>query len=234
MNKNLAILNFALAICLSANAQEFLTPTNTFSHEKTAYVTLVDGTELEGTLDDVDRKKGMIESITIVNSSGEKRELQAESVEHMYLPPSGFDELQKAGNLASDVQKWNDEKLNQDLFGNGYAYFELGEVMVKKEKHKLLMQLLNPSFSKTIKVYYDPLEKSTGSFSYGGLTLAGGTAKSYYVRKTDGEMVRLEKKNYEEEFGSLYEKCPSLVEKYPDGKWRDLAQHVIAYSACLE
>ena len=83
-------------------------------------------------------------------------------------------------------------------------------------------------------MFYDPLENSTGSFSYGGLTLAGGIAKSYYVRKTDGEMIRLAKKNYEKEFASLYEKCPALAEKYPDGKWRDLAEHIIVFSDCAE
>ncbi len=234
MKDRIALLFITLATCFNAFSQEFLTPTNTFSHEKTAYITLVDGTELEGTIDDVDRKKGMIESIRLIDTDGKEHDLESESVQHMYLPPSGLDQLQKAGNLMADAQKWNDEKLNQDLFSNGYAYFELGEVMIKKEKQKLLMQLLNPSFSKAIKVYYDPLEKSTGSLSYGGLTLAGGIAKSYYVRRTDGEMIRLEKKNYEKEFGSLYEKCPSLVEKYPDGKWRDLAKHVIAFSECVE
>lgn len=234
MKTRITLYSIMLVFGLSANAQDFLSPSNTFSHEKTAYLKLVDGTEIEGTIDDIDRKKGLIKFIKIIDNDGKEHELQPEMVSHMYIPPSGFDKVQKAGNFLSDAQKWNDEKLNQDLFSKGYAYFELGEVKIKKETQKLLMQLLNPSFSKKIKVYYDPFAKQTAGLGVGGVNLTGGIAKSYFVRKTGGEMIKLEKKNYEEEFNSLYEKCPSLVEKYPDGKWRDLAEHIVEFSECVD
>lgn len=234
MKSRIIICLFFFAAGLNASAQEFLTPSNTFSHEKMAYLTLSDGTEIEGTIDDIDRKKGLIKLIKVIDSEGKKHELQPEMVSHMYLPPSGLDNVQKAGSFVSDAQRWNDQKLNQDLFSKGYAYFESGEVKIKKDTQILLMQLLNPSFSRMIKVYYDPFANQTAGLGVGGLNLTGGIAKSYFVRKTGGEMIKLEKKNYEKEFNSLYEKCPSLVEKYPDGKWRDLAMHIVEFSNCVE
>ena len=67
----------ALALCCTliygnVLAQQLRSPTNTFSHQKMAYITLVDGTEVEGTIDDVDRKKGLIEFIKIIDASGKE------------------------------------------------------------------------------------------------------------------------------------------------------------------
>ncbi len=45
------------------------------------------------------------------------------------------------------------------------------------------MQLVNPRFSKVISVYSDPFAKETSSIGIGGLKLAGGIAKSYYLKK---------------------------------------------------
>ena len=39
------------------SAQQLLSPSFTYSHSKTAYITLTDGTEITGTIKDIDRKK---------------------------------------------------------------------------------------------------------------------------------------------------------------------------------
>jgi len=121
-----------IAFLLQVNAQEFLTPSNTFSHKQTSYVTLKDGTEKKGTLSNIDRKKGLIKLITI-----------------------------------------------------GIA----------------------------------------------GVTLAGGNAKSYYV-KTEGESVayKLTKKGYKKEFKPYWTKCSAVTEKFTDVKWTELPKHIVEYS----
>jgi hypothetical protein len=231
--KNKAVLFLiALVIYCSSYAQEFLSPSNTFSHEQTAYIVLTDGTEIQGTIDDIDRKKGLIKFIKITDTEGKVHELQPEAVKNMYIPPSGLDKVQKAANFASDTQKWNNEKLNEDLFSKGYSYFELGNVEIKKETQKLLMQLLNPSFSEKIKVYYDPFANSTSSLGIGGINVVGGIAKSYYVAYSDEKMIKLDKKSYEDRFSDLYQGCAPLLEKFPDPKWRDFAEHITAFSDC--
>ena len=52
--------------------QEFLQPSDAFSHKEITYINLADGTELQGTIDDIDRKKGLIEEIVIKDGNGKK------------------------------------------------------------------------------------------------------------------------------------------------------------------
>jgi len=221
-----------IAFLLQVNAQEFLTPSYTFSHKKTSYVTLKDGTEKKGTLSDIDIKKGLIKKITIVDdATGKKLKLKAQDVSSMYLVPSGFDKLTKATSFLKDAQKWNNDKLNQDFLSQGYVYFENSNVKIKKKVLPMLMQLLNPDFSNHVKVYHDPMAKQTASVGIGGVTLAGGDAKSYYV-KIEGESTAylLTRKDYKKEFKPFWTKCPAVTEKFTDAKWTDLPKHIVEYT----
>ncbi|WP_010523062.1 hypothetical protein [Aquimarina agarivorans] len=132
--KTNCIISIILLICFQLSAQDFLSPSFTFSHKKTSYITLADGSEIEGIIKDIDRKKGLIEYIKIQDGSKKKHKLKPEQVKFMYLPPSGFDKLSKLTNFLTDTQKWNDEKLNQDFLNKGYVYFELADVLIKKKK----------------------------------------------------------------------------------------------------
>ena len=232
--KKIIILVLSITLYGNVFSQQFISATNTFSHQKTAYITLADGSEIEGSIDNINRKKGLIEFIKLIDANGKAYNLKSEEIQHMYLPPTNFDHLQKSARVIGDVQKWNDEKLNQDILNNGYAYFELAEVKLKTENKKLLMQLLNPSFSKKLKVYYDPFASTTSSFSIGDLSLVGGIAKSYYVSSEDNIAFKLSKKSYDKEFKTFFKNFNLLQEKYPDPNWRDLPEHIIIFSDCSE
>ena len=233
MIKKVLFFTLISAFLSQVNAQDLLSPSYGFSHKKTSYITLMDGTEIKGTIKDLDREKGLIENVKIKDGNGEKHKLDADEIKYMYLPPSGLDKLSTALDMMTDVQKWTDEKLDQDLLNQGYAYFELSNVKVKKKEKKLLMQLLNPSFSKKVKVYHDPYAKETASAGVGGVTVAGGKAKSYYIKIGNDAAYKVQKKRYDEEFKPLWDKCKSLVKKYSKNiKWNDLAQHVLDYSNC--
>ena len=117
-------------------AQELLSPSFSFSHKKTAYITLLDGTEIKGNIKDIDRKKGLIDFIKLKDGSGKKHKLNPDKIKHMYLPPSGVDKLGKALDFVTDVQKWQDEKLEQDLLNQGYIYFESTDVKIKKKNRR--------------------------------------------------------------------------------------------------
>ncbi|MFT3739299.1 MAG: hypothetical protein QM786_11115 [Breznakibacter sp.] len=222
----------ALVFAIYCNAQQLLSPSFTFSHNKTAYVTLNDGTELKGTLKDIDRKKGLIKFVNLEDGTGKKHKLKPETIKYMYLPPSGVDKLSKAASFLTDMQKWNNEKMDQDLLNQGYVYFENTKVKIKKKEFTLLMQLLNPSFSRVVKVYHDPLAKSTASIGAGPVTLAGGDAKSYYIKIGEDAAFLVEKKNYKKEFVPLWKSCANVKEKYPEVKWTQLADHIITYTEC--
>jgi|TARA_B110000259_G_scaffold172414_1_gene204819 hypothetical protein len=45
---------------MGLNSQQLLTPSFGFSHKKTSYITLTDGTEINGTIKDIDRKKDLL------------------------------------------------------------------------------------------------------------------------------------------------------------------------------
>ncbi|MBK8556213.1 MAG: hypothetical protein IPL65_10810 [Lewinellaceae bacterium] len=226
----LATLALLLALCSSLNAQKFLEPNFTFSHKKSAYITLADGKMIEGEIDDIDRQKGLIDEIKIKDANGKKYKLKPEDVKFMYLPPSGFDKFSGAYDFISDATKVEDTDLDKDIIGKGYTYFEQATVLIKKKETKLLVQLLNPSFSSKIKVYHDPYAKETTSFGVAGVTLAGGDAKSYYVSKAGGTAERLFKKNYTESLGMLYGDCASFQKAVSaDTRWTDFEKHVFEY-----
>ncbi|MFC0075889.1 hypothetical protein ACFFLS_02470 [Flavobacterium procerum] len=233
MKKTLLLIMLFFAFT-ATKAQDLIAPSYGFSHSKTAYITLADGTELSGTIRDIDRDKGLIEFIKLQDAAGKKHKLKPEDIKYMYLPPSGLDNLGKKLDFISDFKQWNDDKLNQEYIKEGYAYFETAEVKIKKKTSKLLMQLLNPAFSKEFKIYCDPYAKETASLGVGGVKFVGGDAKSYYVAKKNAPAFLLKKKEYKKEFPTLWEGCDQLISSTPEPKWTDLTKHAITFSECAE
>lgn len=56
-------LLLACLTTISLQAQNFLRSFETVSHKKATYLTMEDGTEIEGTVKKLDRKKGLIEEV---------------------------------------------------------------------------------------------------------------------------------------------------------------------------
>lgn len=192
-----------------------------------------DGSEIKGTLKDIDRKDGLIKFVKIVDGAGVKHKLKPTSIKYMYLPPSGIDKLAKATSFVKDAKKWNNEKLNQDFLNQGYIYFETTDVKIKKKAKPLLMQLLNPTFCKEVKIYHDPHAKKTTSMGVAGVTLAGGLAKSYYIQlSTDPAAYMIKKKKYKKEFSALWNKCSDLSGLTDGVRWENLTDHIIQFTEC--
>ena len=232
MQKNILFILFAL-LSVQLSAQQLLSPSYSFSHKKTSYITMADGSEIKGNLKDIDRKKGLIKYVKIKDGSGKKHKLKPDNIKHMYLPPSGLDKYMKATSFLTNAQKWNDQKLDQDLLNQQYVYFENTNVKIKKKQRPMLMQLLNPTFSSKVKVYHDPLAKHTQSIGVGSVTVAGGNAKSYYVQAgSDEAAYRLKKNRYKKEFTPMWDDCKTVIGKYTQIRWSDLTQHIIDYTEC--
>ena len=211
--------------------QNFLDGNFTFSKKKESYITLADGTELKGTIQNIDRKKGLIEEIKIKDGKGKKIKLKPEEVKFMYIAPSNYDKFSNAYSKLDDMSELaKDRSLNQSYIKDGYAYFESTEVMIKKKKMTLLLQLLNPGFGSKIKVYFDPYAKETMSVGIAGMKVAGGNAKSYYFKKGDNVAFRMFKKNYEEEINNLYGDCPDLKKEFNKKMgWVYVEKHIFFY-----
>lgn len=223
-------LTFVAFTALSLSAQRFLEPSESFSPKKISYLHMSDGTVQEVYLKSYKRVKGLIKEVKVEDKDGNKVKIAPEDIQFMYLPQSGFDKFAKDMDFLTDVQKWDNKEIDQAKVADGYIYFELAEVEVKKEKRKLMMQLLNPSFCSQIKVYHDPLASETTSVGLGGFTMAGGDDKSYYVSVRKGTAFNLEKKEYKEIFSKVFGFCTPLKEKYPDVRWADFAEHVYEHS----
>ena len=231
MKKQIVIIALLL-FTMASYAQELLSPAFTFSHKKTSYVTLLDETEIQGTIKDIDRKKGLIKYVNIKDGSGKKHKLKSEEIKFMYLMPSGLDKLGTKMNFLKDIKKWGDDKLNSDFLSIGYVYFELADVKVNKKNLKLQMQLLNPGFSKAVKIYHDPFAKETTSLKVGGFKVAGGIAKSYYVAKGNQPAYRFYKKDYRKAFTPMWKSCKKVERAHKNKHWADLVKHVITFTEC--
>lgn len=230
--KNIKLLLAALAISFTAQvgAQSFTPGMDGFSSKKPAKITLKDGTEVQGLIKKLKRKKGNFVSITIENDNG-KVEYLSDKIQHMYLAPSGLQKMVSAIETATTVDKWSKTDLDPGLMKDGYAFFETTEFKKKKKVFTGILQLVNTSSAGDIRVYFDPLASEGASFSPGGITVAGGLDKSYYVKQGDAPAVYYTKKEYKKEGAKLYGDCKEAVEKYnaSESVWKEFPIHVQTY-----
>jgi len=233
--KKLLFTLATITLSYGASAQSFAVPLDGFSKKKTSYLHMEDGTVKEGLLGGFKRAKGQIETVKMKSESGGKIKIDPAQIKFMYIPPSNLGKLAAANNRAGNISKWNaPSNMDSTLMGDGYVYFEKMTTQIKKKKTEdLMLQMLNASFSGKIKVFYDPFAKETMGVSVGGVTVAGGLDKSYYVHKvgSDGPAFKLEKKNYKEQFAELFGDCDEFMAKYGDDiKWSDLETHIYEYT----
>lgn len=230
--KKVSLFIVLLIATNSIFAQSFIPAFDRFSSKEIAYIYLENGTKVEGTIDDIDRKKGLIEEITI-QPTGEKKKksFKPEDIKTMYLPASGYFKLVNSLDQAFDAQKWKNNDVNMEIISKGYAYFEKQKVQIKNDTQDLLMQMVNPAFSSKIKVFHDPLAQESMSFGYAGITMAGGDDKSYYVQVGREVAKRLKKKDYDDEYMKLYKDCPDLLKKLKeDHRWTNFDKHLVEYT----
>jgi len=223
---------------LNLNAQKFSIPLEGFSRQKTAYLTMSDGTTFEGTLSGFKRTKGLIETVKMKDAKGEKLKIDPSDINYMYLAPSDLAKFGAALEQINNANNWDKETnstINSDLMKEGYVYFEKVPTKIKKKTEDLMLQLMNPSFSGKIKVYHDPFAKETMGVAVGGVTLAGGLDKSYYIRKEGDETAyRLFKNDYKDQFETLFGDCPEFMAKYSKSiKWSDLETHIYEYTEMM-
>jgi hypothetical protein len=227
------IAAFSLMLAMATTAQTFAPAFNGFSKKKPTYITLKDGTELTVNLKSLKYKKGLIDDLKIIDENGEKVKINPEEISHMYVPPSNIAKFNQMVDAATDVTKIADNELSSEHLKDGYLYMESSNVQIKKKKTQYCMlQLMNPAFSKMVKVYNDPYAAESASVGVGGMTVAGGLDKSYYI-KIEGEDVakRIKKKEYKKDMEEIFTKCPDVVSKYgADPSWSEFEQFIYEYT----
>jgi hypothetical protein len=89
MKKTLFFLASFSCVSLATLAQSFIPAFDRFSGKDIAYIYLEDGSKIEGTIDDIDRRKGLIEEVTILPTDQKKKlKLEPKDIKTMYLPAS--------------------------------------------------------------------------------------------------------------------------------------------------
>lgn len=227
------LITIMLIIVTTAGLSQSFSPAfDRFSGSKTAYLNLEDGSKIEGTIEDFDRKKGLIEEVTIKETAnGKKIKLTPDKIKNMYIPPSNVAKLAEASDYLTEVSRWeSDASLDKDILGKGYAYFEKVQMKVGKKVMPIIAQLMNPAFNAKIKVYQDPLARETTGIGFAGVDVVGGDDKSYYVQVGSEIGFRLFKKNYDEEFARMFKDCPSFSEKIKNPTWSDLEKNIYDYT----
>lgn len=230
-SKIILLIVFLGGFMLNLSAQEFIDGSSGFSRKKDSHFILKDGTKITGLLHKWGVKKGLITEITVKTEDGKKTKIEPSKIDHMYLIPSGLDNMARGMKIGTNVNRWKaDSGINKGFIEEGYVLFESTEFQIKKKKMQVLGQLVNPGFSSPVKVYFDPFANETMSVGVGGLTVAGGIAKSYYVKKGDGTAVKFTKKEYDKAFETIYDNCVELAKEYEELAWRDFAKHLYFYS----
>ena len=212
--------------------QKLLPGVYTFSKSKITYITLMDGTQVQGTVKDIDRTKGLIKNIKIKSEAGEVTQYDATQIMEMYIAPSSWDNFSKVFDFMYDPGQWDNQTYKQNLLTDGYVIFEQAEVEVGLKNRVLLLQLLNPSFSSKIKVYMDPWADETASVNIGGFKVAGGDKKSYYVKDGARPAFNLKKIDYKNNFIALFGDCEKMVPLKEKAKWTKFEDHLWQFAHC--
>jgi len=226
-------LSIFFAMSLSGQNQYLTTAIDGFSKKKTSYLTLNDGTEIEGTIKKIKRAKWLFEEIHLILEDGKKEKISADKIKSMYFPQSGMDKFGKFMDKGSDATAWSaNNDLNQEKLKDGYAYFESTDCYYKKKKSKvLLLQLLNPSFAGKVKVFHDPGASEGGGMKIGGLKVTKDFDKSYYIKTGDDPAYKLKKKNYKDQAGEIFSGCSDFLNSIKDDlNWKKIGETLYNYS----
>lgn len=230
--RTLMTLTLLLSAALWLQAQQFSPYFLEFSRKKTAYITLDDGTELQGNIKAFDWKDGLLKKIKFEDLNGNKVKMKPEQIKHLYVVPTGIAKVSASYDFLTDAKNWDGgNDLDKDIMGKGYVYLEKTKVRMGKKTRELIMQLANPTVAGRVRVYHDPEAKETRSLGIAGIDLVGGNKKSYYLKLGTDAAFLLKKRHYDDEFNLIFKGCPELIEKYGDNpRWEDFEKHVYEYA----
>lgn len=226
------MLKHLLTLCLlqglflvSASAQQFLPPIERYSGSKPGYLVLKTGERVEFTLDDLDRKRGLIVNVAGKTADGKKFSYSAEQIQELGLTPSDYAKLASISESTRSIAKMQRNQVNESARNLVLFYNE----QLDEPRREALLQLVNPGFESRIRVYNDPFAAETMGVGFAGVQVTGGMDKSFYVR-ANGKTFRLKKKDYDKAFVDLFSSCKGLMTKYgKDFAWRDFCYHVFMF-----
>lgn len=237
--KSKSMNNFKWALCVlslgmysSFFSQSLMPSQVTISKKKPIYIETSKGEQLDVTLKSAKVKKGLIKLLKVEKKDGAKMKLTASDIRLMYAAPIGIEKFVNKVDFLTDIEKWGDGKIKSDYLNQGYGYFEQSRVIIKKKERTLLLQLLNPSFCKVVKIYNDPFAKKSTGVGV-GLVGVGRNSTSFYIKRiTDESAYLIKKSKYKKTFEKLWESCDRVSNMYPKAKWKEIPSHIVTFTEC--
>lgn len=225
MKKPFLLIALFLLTVANVYCQQFLPPVERFSTKKAGYLITKDDKRIDFILDDLDRKKGLIIKVEGKPTDGGKKfVLKADQIKELAIPGSDWAKFAALSESTRSVAKMKNTKAKE--FNRELIYFY--QEYLEDRKITALMQIINPDFSSKIIAYDDPFAAETMGVGVAGIQLTGGISKSFYL-KVDGKVKRYFKKDYDDDFKTLFGNCPDLLTKYKGFAWRDLPQHLFFF-----
>lgn len=139
----------------------------------------------------------------------------------MFMAPSGLEKLTQQFDFFNHATKWSKSAATKYL-NIGYIMNtnQMISLKNKKKETEFLMQVVNPKSSRHIEVFSDPWAKRKRSMGIDGMKLAGGIAKSYYIKKGGEKVLWLTKKDFNKHFKVLFMDNDKFKTKYTGHKFR--------------
>lgn len=164
-----------------------------------AVVTLIDSSQLVGTLSSAYLVNGNLTDVVLVFQDESKQKFKANdmiSIKIRSSKPTVFSLQDESGAI---VKK----------FYNSQYVFEHPLKSSKKVSPEMV-QLLNPAFDKKIKIYSDPSGQSW-SLDINGARRADDVVNSYSVTKNNKTII-IKRSSYKEDFKKLFGDCDKMKE----------------------
>ena len=224
---NISVLLLLLS-SFGVSGQGFIKPV-TIPWSRECHLTLNHGKQLRGVIRTAVFVGGSVRSLSVKLEDGTVQKYKAEDVKRLMIK---FGELAKIETMMEStisIQELIETDFNE-IIEREYIIYEQALLPKKKDKYALL-QLLNPGFDNSIKVYENPSGQESGTMSVGDVTITGGRKISYLVVKDGEKSMKVKKGKYRKYFPVLFGDCEELMKLYGGQKvdFFDMATHVLYY-----
>jgi hypothetical protein len=185
-----------------------------------AIIVLNDGSQISGTVSHLYLLKGRLIDVTLKTVDDAKRKFKPTEIMSLKV------------NLAKPTMiSLNDDsgKPLTKVVNTHYVFQH--PFMSKKGVKPDMMQILNPTFDKKIKIFADPTAGEARSISIKGVPLSTSTVTAYIVIKGD-KVIYLDQTSYDNNYKALFGDCPKMIESISPENilFEGFAGHVLLYN----
>jgi hypothetical protein len=223
------IILFILISCQTVIAQQFISPVENLPANLPVTIVKVDGTVLSGTMSSYVMGKGIV-SLTIKDEAGKKIKLKGAEVQTMKVKATGFVKAITMADRSESLTKMMRTDFSE-IKNRDSIIFE--QALVGGKEKSMLLQLINPGFDQSIKVYYNPSANETGSTQIGNIQLGGGEKRAYLVVKNnDGKAFDVRKGSFKKSYDDIFIDCLTFMQAMMGEKIRfdDFDRYVWIYT----